>query len=191
MLNKKAFQEMRKHMDTYEKLREEFIGISRGVTKTSKHAIYAAHRDDLDGAKKLLDEAKANVIKINTLLTKDVNLALVGAYSEALEEYAEASIYIHFLKHKDIPTPKQLEIEAEVYLGALSDTVGELVRRAINSSIKGDFKASLDIKDAVAEIYAEMMLFDWRNTPVRKKFDAIKYGLEKLEDLALKIKFKQ
>jgi hypothetical protein len=34
------------------------------------------------------------------------------------------------------------------------------------------------------------MLFDWRNTPARKKFDSIKYGLEKLEDLALKIKMK-
>ena len=192
MLNKKAFEEMRKQMEQFDKLREELIANSRLVLKASKHAIYAAHRSDLDEANKLLGEAKTVVGKMNTLAKKDAQLLNVGAYSDALEEYAEASLYIHYLRTKDIATPKQLGIvEAETYLGALSDLVGELVRKAINSSIAGDHATSLEIKHAVQEIYAELMLFDWRNTPVRKKFDAIKYGLEKLEDLALKIKFKQ
>jgi len=122
---------------------------------------------------------------------KDVHLSNVGAYTDALEEYTEASCYVHYLKTKQIPTAKQIGVDVEIYLPALGDVVGELVRKAINSAAKGDYKTALQIKDTVEEIYAELMLFDWRNIPARRKFDAIKYGLEKLEDLALKIKFKR
>ena len=34
------------------------------------------------------------------------------------------------------------------------------------------------------------MMFDFRNIPARKKFDSIKYGLEKLENLVLELKLK-
>lgn len=192
MLDKKAFSEMRNYMEQFDKLREQLIAETRIVLKSSKAAIYAAHRGDMKDADKLLAEAKDMIKKMDTLLKKDPRLVRsTGAYSDALEEYGEAACYVHYLKTKEIPTAKQLGIDVEVYLSALSDLVGELVRKAINSSIKGEYKTALEIKDFVSELYQELMLFDWRNTPVRKKFDAIKYGLEKLEDLSLKIKFKR
>jgi len=191
MIDKKAFAEMRKQMEEFDKLREQLIAQSRIVLKSSKAAIYAAHRGELKQAEELLQRAKEVVKKLEQLVKKDNHLAFVGAYSEALEEYTEASCYVSYLKSKNIPTSKELGVEAEVYLGALSDVIGELVRKAINSSITGDYKTSLEIKEFAEELYSELMLFDWRNTPARKKFDAIKYGLEKLEDLALKIKFRK
>ena len=191
MINKKAFSEMREYMEKFDKLREQLIADSRIILKSSKAAIYAAHRGDMKEADKLLTEAKTVIKSMDTLLKKDSNLATsTGAYSDALEEYTEASCYVHYLKTKEIPTAKQLGVDVEVYLPALSDVVGELVRKAINSSIQGDYKTALEIKDFVTDLYQELMLFDWRNTPVRKKFDSIKYGLEKLEDLSLKIKLK-
>jgi predicted translin family RNA/ssDNA-binding protein len=191
MLNKKDFEEMRQYMEAFDKQREQLIGQSRVILKNSKQAIYAAHRNDIKNAEELLEEAKQVIKKIENLLKKDLHLATsTGAYNDALEEYSEAACYIHYLKTKKIPTAKQLGVDVEVYLSALSDVVGELVRKAINSSIKGEYETALEIKDFVNGLYEELMLFDWRNTPVRKKFDAIKYGLEKLEDLSLKIKLK-
>jgi len=191
MINKRDFEEMRKYMEAFDGMREQLIAQSRTILKSSKAAIYAAHRGDMKEADTLLADAKSGIKKIDSLLKKDPHLAAsTGAYSDALEEYTEAACYVHYLKNKTIPTAKQLGVEVEVYLPALSDVVGELVRKAINSSIKGDYKTALEIKEFVTDLYQELMLFDWRNTPVRKKFDAIKYGLEKLEDLALKIKLK-
>ena len=178
-------------MEKFDALREQLIAQSRIVLKSSKAAIYAAHRGDMKDADTLLETAKDTIKKTDKLVKQDVHLTNTGAYTDALEEYAEASCYVYYLKNKQIPTPSQLGIDADVYLPALSDVVGELVRKAINSTIKGDYKTALEIKEAVEEIYAELMLFDWRNIPARKKFDAIKYGLEKLEDVALKIKFKK
>ena len=141
-------------------------------------------------AQELLTGTKKTLVQIYGLLKKDAHLAATGAYGDALEEYAEAACYIHYLATKQIATPKQIGVDADVYLPALGDLVGELVRKAVNSVIAGDSTTALEIKDTVSELYAELMLFDWRNTPARKKFDSIKYGLEKLEDLALKIKLK-
>jgi predicted translin family RNA/ssDNA-binding protein len=191
MLNKQIFKEMREQMEAFDALREQLIIQSRTVLKSSKQAIYAAHRGDMKEADKLLAEAKSTIKKIDTIIKKDVHLANVGAYSDCLEEYTEASCYVYYLKTGQIPTPEDLGIDTDVYLPALSDVIGELVRKAINSAIKGDYETALKIKDTAGELYEELMLFDWRNSPARKKFDAIKYGLEKLEDLALKIKFKK
>jgi len=190
MLNKKTFEELRKQMEQYDKLREQVIANSRHTLKTSKAAIYAAHRKDMIEAGKLLKSAQQNIKKTEQIIKKDFHLGTTGAYSEALEEYTEAACYIYYLNKKEIPSPDEIGVDADTYLPALSDVVGELVRKAINSTIQGDYKTALEIKDTVTDLYAELMLFDWRNTLARKKFDSIKYGLEKLEDLALKIRMK-
>ncbi len=190
MINKKVFQELREEMEKFDEQREELIKHSRVVLKDSKAAIYSAHRGDMKEAQKLLNEAKKTLSNVENLIKKDNHLAATGAYTDALEEYAEAACYVHYLVTKQIATPKQIGVDAETYLPALGDLVGELVRKAVNSVIAGDTRTALEIKDAVSELYAELMLFDWRNTPARKKFDSIKYGLEKLEDLALKVKMK-
>ena len=62
MIDKKAFKVMREQMEAFDALREQLIIQSRTVLKSSKQAIYAAHRGDMKEADKLLSEAK-NIIK--------------------------------------------------------------------------------------------------------------------------------
>ncbi len=191
MIDKQAFAALRKDVEQFDKLRENLIILSRGVLKQSKKAIYAMHRSQLSQATKELKQAKAGIAKMNALLKKDARLRSVGAYGEALEEYVEAASYVSFSSKKKIPTAQELGVDTNIYLQGICDLVGELVRKAINNSINGDYATAAQIRDVVAELYGELMLFDFRNIPVRKKFDAIKYGLEKLEDLMLQIKLKK
>ena len=191
MINKPAFQAMRKEVELFDKNREKVIKLSRTVLKQSKQAIYAMHRNQLAQAGKQLRDSKKSIKKIQLLFKKDRRLQSVGAYAEALEEYVEACCYVGFMSKNKIPTAKELGVDTHIYLQGICDLVGELVRKAINSSIEGDYKTAQKIRNIVAELHAELMLFDFRNIPVRKKFDAIKYGLEKLEDLMLKIKLKE
>lgn len=192
MITKKIFAQLRSELEQFDKLREQLIAHSRVATKSSKHAIYAAHRGNLKEAHTLLDAAKKEIAAMNALIKKEPLLPQsTGALGDACEEYAEACCYISYLEEGNVPAPDEIGVDTETYLGALSDTVGELVRKAVNSAAAGDYKTPLEIKQFVSDLYAELLLFDWRNTPVRRKFDAIKYGLEKLEDLALKISFKK
>lgn len=191
MLNKKEFERIRKEMEVFDKRREDIIKTSRDVLKLSKGSIYSVHRNDLRHAEKQLNEARQIIKQLEEMIKKDPHLAQVGTYTEALEEFTEASCYYSFIKKGNIPSAKETGISTDIYLPGLCDLVGELVRKAINSSIKGDYRMAIKIKDFVAQIYEELMLFDFRNIPARKKFDSIKYGLEKLEDLILELKIRK
>lgn len=191
ILDKKAFAKIRQEIETFDALREEIIAHSRVILKQSKASIYALHRNENTEALAALGKAKQEIGIVNQLLKKEPELASVGAYSEALEEYVEAACYHGFVSKRCLPTPEQLNVPVDVYLPGLCDMVGELVRKAVNSAIAGDSKTALEIKDFVSAIYDELMLFDFRNIPVRKKFDSIKYSLEHLENLALQLKLKQ
>ncbi len=190
-VDKQAFVEIRKRLQRFDQLRDELIKTSRDALTLSKKAIYSLHRNEAATARQQLASAKKKIGQMNKLLRQDPHLAVTGAYNEALEEYVEASCYYSLLASKQLPTAKQLGVDIDSYLPGLCDLVGELVRKAINSAIKGDTKTALEIRNFVTEIYQELMLFDFRNSPVRRKFDSIKYGLEKLEDLALQIKMKK
>jgi len=190
MLDKKLFEQMREEIESFDGLREVLIKTSRDVLKCSKGAIYSLHRNEVKTAEKQLFDAQKLIDKMNSLVKKDLHLSNVGAYGEALEEFVEAKCYFDFTTKNKIPSPKDLGVDTDVYLPGLCDLIGELVRKAINSVLKDDIKTALSIRDFVEEVYEELMMFDFRNSPLRKKFDGIKYSLEKLEDLALKIKTK-
>jgi translin len=191
MINKKAFSDMRKELEKFDALREDLIKISRDILKISKASIYEIHRNSLSSAESKLKSAKKLIAKIEALIKKNPLLSSVGAYNEALEEYVEASCYFGFMKKKKLPTAKELGVRTNIYIPGVCDLVGELVRKAINSSIDGDFKTAKKIKDFVAAVYGELMMFNFRNIPARRKFDSIKYGLEKLENLILDLKLKK
>jgi len=191
MINKKSFAAMRKEIEQFDSLREKLIKDSRDVLKLSKAAIYSIHRHNISEASTQLSKAKAAIKKLKSLIKKDSALSGVGAYSEAIEEYVEAACYYGFIKNNKLPTAKDLGVETAIYLQGVCDLVGELVRKAINSSIKSEYKTALKIKDFVADIYEELMMFDFRNSPVRRKFDSIKYGLDKLENLVIELKLKK
>ena len=54
--------------------------------------------------------------------------------------------------------------DSENYLLGCCDLVGELMRNAVNSGIKGDYRAAFEIKIFVDDLYNELMKFDFRNS---------------------------
>src|SRR3989338_5321231 len=160
MIDKKAFAALRAQFEQFDALREELIKQSRDVLKNSKAAIYATHRNDFKAAELLLADARKVMKRLELLIKKDMHLAQVGAWGEALEEFVEASCYYSFATKKKIPTADELGVDADVYLPGVCDLVGELTRRAINAAIKEDYATTFEIKDVVSEIFEELMLFD-------------------------------
>ena len=76
------------------------------------------------------------------------------------------------------------------YLLGLCDLTGEVMWRGVNSVIKKNYKEALACKDVVDDIYGQFLRFNLRNSELRKKSDAIKWNLKKLEDIAYDIKTK-
>ena len=87
MIDKKAFAALRAQFEQFDALREELIKQSRDVLKNSKAAIYATHRNDFKAAELLLADARKVMKRLELLIKKDMHLAQVGAWGEALEEF--------------------------------------------------------------------------------------------------------
>jgi translin len=189
--DRRAFVVMQQALERHEALREQVIRLSRDVLSLSKKAIYSLHREEMKTAKSQLLKAGRIISRLRVIASGSARLAATGAFAEALEEYVEASCYLALLSGKPLPTQSQLDVDIETYLQGICDLVGELVRKAVTSAARGDGATAVGIRDFVAKVHEELLLFDFRNSPARRKFDSIKYGLEKLEDLALQLKMAQ
>ncbi len=184
MLNKADFESIRKELKDFEAKREETIQSSREIITLSKQIIYSVHRGDIDNASKLLKDIKIKIKQLDKKKDYDTGISNV-----AFQEYAEAITFYEIVKNGKLPTKKELDVDVEAYLSGLADLTGELGRKAVHDAIKKDFKSVLKIKDIVEDIYGEFLKFELRNGELRKKSDAIKWNLNKLEDLVLSIKF--
>ncbi|HLC51976.1 MAG TPA: hypothetical protein VJI98_01900 [Candidatus Nanoarchaeia archaeon] len=179
------FTRLQKEIQAYDAQREELIKKSRDVLKLSKQVIYAVHRGD--SAVSLVNQMEKEKRALDSIATHSAKMLSEGSYKIAIQEYVEALLYFNFVK-----SGKLIDIDAQpehLVLG-LSDLPGELVRKAVFLAGKGEVDKVVAIKDTVDMIYGELLKFDFRDNEIRRKVDAVKYELRKLEDLVLDLKLK-
>ena len=181
MLDKKSLAEMESYIKEEDSRREELIITSRIILKNSKSAIYSLHRRELDVAKKLIDDSKKIIIEMKKIVT--VHPHLKQNLDNALEEYCEACCFYGFIKNKKIPIYTELGVDPYVYLGGLSDLTGELSRKSVIEAIAKNKTEVKAIRELIEEIYGAFIKFDLRNGELRKKADAIKWNLNKVEEI--------
>lgn len=182
------FTALQKKIHAYDSERERLIKKSRDVLKLSKLVIYAVHRDEIVNASKLIKQIEKEKKELDKIATHSRRMAAEGSYKVAIQEYVEALLYYHFIKGGKLP---DLKVAAEHFVLGLADLPGELVRKAVFLAGKGKTAQVGKIKDEVDMIYGELLKFDFRDNEIRRKVDAVKYDLRKLEDLVLDLKLKK
>lgn len=181
------FLKLRKEIQDYDSERERLIKQSRDVLKLSKQIIYAVHRDEISEAAKLVSQIEKEKKKLEDISKHSNKMEYEGSYKVAIQEYVEAILFYNFVK---IGRLVDLKVLAEHFVLGLADLPGELVRKAVFLAGKGEVEKVGKIKDEVDMIYGELLKFDFRNNDIRRKVDAVKYDLRKLEDLVLDLKLK-
>ncbi len=171
----------------YDEEREHLIKKSRDVLKLSKQIIYAVHRDELAAAAKLVAQIEREKKKLDQIALHSKKMESEGSYKVAIQEYVEALLYYHFIKTGELP---DMHVAADHFVLGLADLPGELVRKAVFLAGKGETESVVKIKDEVDMIYGELLKFDFRDNEIRRKVDAVKYELRKLEDLVLDLKLR-
>ncbi len=183
MIDKKDFAGMRKELDEFDAKREAVIKKSRDILKSSKHAIYCIHRNDMAKAGQLLDSAKKDIAALKASISRVHEIESIGAFSDAMQEYVEAVCFHGYVKAGKIPGRKASGASTEDYLMGICDFTGELARMSVAAATKKDIKSVKRIKGMVDEIYGELMQFNFRNGELRKKYDSVKWNLKKIEDV--------
>ena len=183
MINKKDFEKLIREIAAYDRQRELLIKKSRDVLKLSKQLIYTLHRNNLSEADRLAKQLQKEKAELDKLTVNFKGMDAEGSYSEALQEFAEAMCYYGYAKDKRIPSSHEIKVDAEDYLGGISDLTGELTRKAVILAIEKDFKGVAAIRKIVDEIHELFLKMNLRNSTLRKKADSIKWNLKKLEDI--------
>ncbi len=181
------FNKLAEEFKRYDEERERLIKKSRDVLKLSKQLIYALHRDEMEQASTLLKQIEKEKKELEGIAKHNAKMAFEGSYKVAMQEYAEAVLYYNFVKEGKLIA---LDLTSQHYILGLADLPGELVRRAVFLAGKGKTDEVGKIRDEVDLIYGELLKFDFRENEIRRKVDAVKYDLRKLEDLMLDLKLK-
>lgn len=167
----------------YDATRDTIIRRCRDMQKSAKTAIYCLHRNDAAGAARDLAAVEAVAAELAPLLAGEPTLRY-GSFSAAMEEYAEAAIFRHYLQTGRLLASTALPLcNRDEYLGGLLDFTGELNRFAVLRATARDVPAVTRCRELVDAIFGAMLRFDLRNGNLRKKYDALKYTLKKLESL--------
>ncbi len=183
MLDKEFVGRLKEAVAEYDKSRREIIRMSDDIRNASKRAIFAMHRDDLAAADELLTGALQNSIDVQKSMITD-KLGQEGSFRSAIEEYVEARLYRDYLDGKEIGEVKieGIDMPHDVYLGGLSDVVGELQRRQVKMATAGNLEAVQKIRDDIEEIIGEFMQMDLTGY-LRNKFDQSKNSFRRAEEV--------
>ncbi|OQR82611.1 hypothetical protein ACHHYP_15728 [Achlya hypogyna] len=182
ILNRESFQRMSADMEAYDEKREMVIKQSRDILKASKQAIFAMHRGNMEEASDKLEVADQVIQALAPVILEEATLRN-GAFSSAMEEYAEAQCFRHFLTAGTLVSLEELNfVDRDEYLGGVVDFTGEVTRYAIVQATKRDVERVEACRAMVDAISGELIQFSFRNSPLRKKYDSLKYNLKKLEN---------
>jgi len=183
MLDKEFVGRLRGAVAEYDKSRREIIRLSDDIRNASKRSIFAMHRDDFAKADELLAGALQNAIEVQKSMITN-KLSEEGSFRSALEEYVEARLYRNYLDGQPVGAVEVegIDMPHDVYLGGLSDLVGELQRRQVKMATAGNLEEVQKIRDDIEEIIGEMMEMDLTGY-LRNKFDQSKNSFRRAEEV--------
>ncbi|OIO65707.1 hypothetical protein AUJ68_02240 [Candidatus Woesearchaeota archaeon CG1_02_57_44] len=161
--------------------RESVILQGRRVISASKRVI----RDCLGGRQANLGELES-AFKCLQKLVGSTGIPQ-PSYRAAAQEYCEAVFLAAYVSGKALPGHKILGCDAESYILGLCDLSGEIFRYAVNSALAGDFTVMERARLFLGQVYDELSELPLRGD-ARRKFDGIKYDLNKMDDHLLRRK---
>jgi len=157
---KNILREVRKELREKEKVRENAQKDMRKVTSLSKQAILLIHQKRLEGAKKLIQNAKEIISKLNDTSTVYPDIVYTGLFNVALQEYSEANISLKLIEESIFVTPKEIGVPSVDYVLGLADVIGEYRRMALDALREGDIEKGEKCLRIMDEIYTELMAMD-------------------------------
>ncbi|XP_059471376.1 translin [Neocloeon triangulifer] len=83
----------------------------------------------------------------------------------------------------EISREKGFHLDLEDYLTGLLHMATELARFATNSVTNGNYERPIEISKFVSELNAGFRLLNLKNDSLRKRFDALKYDVKKIEEV--------
>ncbi|MEM2676955.1 MAG: hypothetical protein QXJ77_03510 [Candidatus Bathyarchaeia archaeon] len=157
---KAILKQIRRELKAKEKIRNRIQSDMRRATSISKQAILFIHQGKLKEAKRLLVKAKEIISRLNEMEKEHPDIIHSGLFDVALQEYAEANIFLTLIEENRFITPTEINVPSLDYVLGLADVIGEYRRLALDALREGDMQKSEECLRVMDEIYTELMAMD-------------------------------
>ena len=176
---KEAIDEVEKELNEKDAVREIALKASRDILRRSKEAIGMMHRgnDPIEVLRKIREDHMALI----STLREHPELRHAGYVSDASQEFTEAMVLYTIFHDEEIPTSRELKVDAGSYAMGVADVIGELRRSALDSLKNGDIKTAELRLSQMEEIYEQIMRLDYPSAivQIRQKQDMARALIEK------------
>jgi translin len=159
-LLKHVLEEVKKELAEKDEVRETTHESMRKVTSLSKRAILLVHQKKQEEAEKLVENAKGMILELQGLAEDYPDIIYGGMFSAALQEYAEANIFLALIKESRFVTPKEINVPPVDYALGLADVIGECRRAVLDALREGDAEKGEAYLKTMDEIYVELTALD-------------------------------
>ena len=153
-------KEVKKELTQKEKLHEDAQEKMRKATSLSKQAILLSHQKKLEEARTQLEKAKELISSLQETAKAQPEIVYGGMFSAALQEYAEANIFVKLIEESRFATPAEIGVPPVEYVLGLSDVVGECRRLALDALREGDVEKAEQCLKTMDEVYIELLALD-------------------------------
>ncbi len=157
---KSILKVIRKELKIKERVKEKTQTGMRKMTSLSKQAILLIHQKRVNEAKRLLEKAKEALTDLEKVAEEYPESLNTSLFNAALQEYAEAKIFLTLVEQKRFATPKEINVPSLDYVLGLADVIGECRRLALDSLREGTAEKSEWCLKIMDEIYTELMAMD-------------------------------
>lgn len=171
--------DIRKRLDAKNAAREKGIVASRKAIRSCANSIRAVHRGEMDVARKLQAEARAELDHARKEMRDFPDIYFAGYLQDAEKEYAEALATYAIINGETVPGPDACAVGDAPYLNGLSEVIGELRRHLLDIIRHGDLERGEELLNAMDDIYYVLVSMDYP--------DAITGGLRRSTDVARSI----
>ena len=170
-------------LDAHNDQRDAMFKSHHKLQQLAGRALFCLHRGDL-----------AQVAELHATFAQIARAAIDAAQGRveirsiidgSMESFVSGAVFVHFLAHGRVPAKAAipLPVTSTEYLSGVCGFVQELQRYAAARAIQRDVRSVLLCRDVVEAVNARMMQFDFRNSPLRRKYDGIKYTVKRLQDI--------
>lgn len=202
------FASFQQHINVEQDLREEIRQVNKDIDQKAREiqtTLQIIHQegglsklaDCCLQARKLFLDVKTGFSKLASIIPEDQYYRFHDHWRFSMQRLAFLASLTVYLESgqmamiEDVAqiigvTTKREEgfhIDLEDYLMGLLQLASELARFAVNSVTNGDYKRPLHVSQFVAELNSGFRLLNLKNDGLRKRFDALKYDVKKIEEI--------
>eukprot|EP01038_Epipyxis_sp_PR26KG_P015882 gene15882-21532_t len=167
--------------------REIFFKQTRQINKNIAIISNDIRNGLLAKAELLIELTEKEILKLLETIVPDP-VTRESKLSFTIERYCVTKMHYYFFTYGQLISQDMIGLcNDDEYLGGVLSFLQEISRYAINRACEGDENSVAICRQLVTQVNGQMLEFNFRNGPLRRKYDGLKYCQRTMENISYEL----